>query len=100
MIKMTYCLPYKKEDHTTAILFIDVQLEKINPHVSFDRDQDLLEMIWILHAARVESGNGKVLDFELLVNQFGGLFKPDKEAKEEDVTLQAALSGQVRKPNY
>jgi hypothetical protein len=32
MIEMTYSLQYKYEDHTTAILFIDAQLEKINAH--------------------------------------------------------------------
>ncbi len=54
MIEMTYGLPYtsKHEDHTTAILFIDAQLEKINAHASFAREQDRLEMIRILHAAR------------------------------------------------
>ncbi len=44
-------------------------------------------MIPILHAARVESGNEKTLDLELLFNQVGGIFKPDEEAKEEDRTL-------------
>jgi hypothetical protein len=53
MIEMIYCLPYKYEDHTTAILFIDSQLERINPHASFAREEDLLEMIRILHSARV-----------------------------------------------
>jgi hypothetical protein len=48
----------------------------------------------------VESGNGKVLDLELLLNQVGGIFKPDKEGLEEDVTLQAALSAQVHKTIY
>ena len=86
MIEMTYCLPYKYEDHTTAIKFIDAQLEKINSHASFAREQDWLEMIRILQPARVESGNGKVLDLELLLNQVGGIFKPDKEGTEEDVT--------------
>ncbi len=58
-------------------------------------------MIRILHAARVESGYGKVLDLELLLNQVEGIFKPDKEGMmEEDVTLQAALSAQVCKTNY
>ncbi len=49
------------EDHTTAILFIDAQLEKINTHASIIREEDWLEMIRILHAARVESANGKNL---------------------------------------
>ncbi len=48
-------------------------------------------MIRILHAAREESENGKVLDLELLLNQVGGVFKPDQEGTKEDVTLQAAL---------
>jgi hypothetical protein len=65
MIEMTYCLPYKYKDHTTAILFIDAQLEKIIAHASFAREEDRLEMIRTLHAARVESGNGRVLDLEL-----------------------------------
>jgi hypothetical protein len=91
MIKMTYCLQYKYQDHTTAILFSGVQLEKINAHASFAREQDRLEMIRILHAARVESGNGRVLDLELLLKQVGGISKPDEDGPEEDITLQAAL---------
>jgi hypothetical protein len=59
MIKMTYCLQYKYEDHTTAILFIDAQLERINTHASFAREKDQLEMIRTLHSARVESRGGK-----------------------------------------
>jgi hypothetical protein len=54
-------------------------------------------MIRILHAARLESGNGKMLDLELLLNQVGGIFKPDEE---KDVTLQAALLAQVCRPDY
>ena len=57
-------------------------------------------MIRVLYAARVESGNGKILDLELLLNQIGGLFKPDEEAPENDDSLQVALSAQVRKTNY
>jgi hypothetical protein len=34
-------------------------------------EQDRLEMIRILHAARVESGNGKKLNLALLLNQVG-----------------------------
>ena len=30
MVEMAYGLPYKEDDHTTAMQFIDVQLEKIN----------------------------------------------------------------------
>jgi hypothetical protein len=52
-------------------------------------------MIRILHAAHVESGNGKKLDLELLLNQVWGTFKPDEKATEEDGTLQATLSAQL-----
>jgi hypothetical protein len=62
MVKMTYCLQYKHKDHTTTIMFIDAQLQKINSHASFAREQDRLEMMQILHAACVVSGNGKTLD--------------------------------------
>ena len=58
------------------------------------------EMIRVLHAARVESENGKILGLELLLNRIGGIFKPDEEAPEDDDTLQAALSAQVRRTNY
>ncbi len=34
----------------------------------------------------MESGNGKVLDLELLLNQVGGIFKLDEDCQEEDVT--------------
>ena len=37
MIEMIYCLQYKYKDHTTAIWFIDAQLERINTHASFAR---------------------------------------------------------------
>jgi hypothetical protein len=86
MIKMTYSLQHKYEGHMAAILFIDAQLEKINAHGSFAREQDLLEMIQILLAAHVESGNGKVLDLELLLNQVWGIFRPDDGGLEEDIT--------------
>jgi hypothetical protein len=52
-------------------MLFDAQLEKINLQASFAKEQDQLEMIRILHAARVESGNGKKLDLELLFNQVG-----------------------------
>ncbi len=48
----------------------------------------------------MESGNGKVLDLELLLNQVGGIFKPDEEVTEEFVSLLAVLSAQIRKQNY
>ena len=71
MVEMAYGLPYKDEDHMTAIQFIDVQLEKINSQAVFGREQDRLEMIRVLHAARVEAGNGKDLDMEILLKQVG-----------------------------
>ena len=52
----------------------------------------MLEMIRILHAAREETGDGKDLDLELLLNQIGGIFKLGEEATENDESLQAALS--------
>ncbi len=61
MIKLNYCLQYKYagEDHTTAILFIDAQLEKINAHASFTREEDRLEMIQTLHAAQQNNEKGR-----------------------------------------
>ncbi len=76
MIEMIYGLQYKYEDNTTAIRFIDAQLERINAHASFAREEDRLEMIWTLHSPRVEYGDGKILDLEILLNQVGGIFKP------------------------
>ena len=40
MIEMVYGLSYKEDDHTTAIMFIDAQLEKINSQAVFAREQD------------------------------------------------------------
>ena len=71
MVEMAHGLPYKEEDHTTAIQFIDAQLEKINSQAVFGREQDRLEMIRILHAASVDAGNGRDLDMEILLNQVG-----------------------------
>ena len=68
MVEMAYGLPYKEDDHTTAIQFIDAQLEKINSQAVFGWEQDRLEMIRVLHAARVEAGDGKDLDMEILLN--------------------------------
>ena len=63
MIEMAYAQPYglsyNQDDHTTAIMFINAQLEKINSQAVFAREQDRLEMIRILHAARVEAGDEK-----------------------------------------
>ncbi len=42
MVEMTYGLQYKYEDHTTASMFIDAQLENVNSHASFAREQDRL----------------------------------------------------------
>jgi hypothetical protein len=55
MVEMVCCLPYKYEDHTPAINLIDAQLEKINSWVIFAREQDRLELMRILHAARVDT---------------------------------------------
>ena len=40
------------------------------------------------------------MDLGLLLNQIGDIFKPDEEATENDESLQAALSAQVRRSNY
>ena len=53
-----------------------------------------------MHAARVEAGDGKDLDLELLLNLIGVIFKPDEEATKNDKSLQAVLSAQFRKSNY
>ena len=99
MVEMAFGLQYKHDDHTTAIQFIDAQLEKINSQAVFAREQDLPEMIRILHAAGVEADNGKDLDMEILLNLIGEVFKPEDEAAGDEESLQAALSAQVRKPN-
>ena len=39
----------------------------------------------ILHTSRVDSGNGKNLDLEILLNQIGGIFKSEDEAPVEDI---------------
>ena len=80
--------------------FIDAQLEKINSQAVFAREQDRLEMIRTLHAARVDADNGTILDMEILLNLIGGIFKPDEEAAVDDESLQAAMSAQIRKTNY
>ena len=93
-------MQYKHDDYTTAINLIDAQLEKINAQAVFPSQQDGLEMKRVLHSARVESGNGLILDLKLLLNLIGGIFRPDEEALENDESLQATLSAQVRKTNY
>ena len=57
-------------------------------------------MIRVLHAARVEAGNGKDLDMEILRNQVGGIFKPKEEAASNEDSLQAALYANVQRLNY
>ncbi len=59
----------------------------------FEREQHQLEMIRMSHAEHIEAGKGKVLGLELLLNQIGGIFKPD-EMTEEANTIQAVLSAQ------
>lgn len=63
----------------------------------FVREQDLLEFFY---ATCVDSGNGKNLDLELLLNKIGEIFKPNGEAPEEDESLQVTLSAQVCKTKY
>ncbi len=59
-------------------------------------------MIRVLHASRVESGNGKKLDLELfkLFNQVSRISKPNKEAPEDNGSLQSVQLAQVCKTNY
>ncbi len=97
---MNVPVAFLRVDAVTAITFIDAQLEKINLQALFAKEQEWLEMIWILHAAYVDSGKGKKLGLELLFNQMGGVFKPDEEVLVEDDSLQAAPSAQVRKTNF
>ena len=78
-------MPYKHDDHTPAINLIDAQLGKINAQAVFARELERLEMIRVLHAVRAESGNGKILDLELLLNQIGGIFKPGEESPETTI---------------
>ena len=68
MAEMDYGSQYKHKDHITAIMFIDAQLKKINSQGTFAMEQDWLEMPVkkISQAARVEYGEGKKLDLELL----------------------------------
>ncbi len=54
-------------------------------------------MIRILHAARVESGNGKMLDLELLLNQVGGIFNQDTDKLTQFVLDMKAEKGSMRK---
>ena len=100
MVEMANCLPYKEDDHTTAIQFIDAQLERINSQAVFGREQDILEMIRVLHAARLEAGNGKDLGMKILLIQVGEIFKPEEEAAGDEDSLQATLSANVRRPTY
>ncbi len=40
------------------------------------------------------------MDLEILLNQVGGIFKPEDENPDDDTTLQAALSSQACKRHY
>ena len=54
-------------------------------------------MIRVLHAARVEAGNGKDLDMEILLNQVGRIFNAEDEAASNEDSLQAARSANVQR---
>ena len=64
----------------------------INSQTVFGRDHERLEMTRILHAARVEAGNGKDLDMEILLNQVGCIFKAEEEAASNAVFQKTAAS--------
>ena len=89
MIEMAYGLPSMPTTWQQLILSMCNRKGSIG---TFAREQDRLEVIRISHAARVDPGNDKTLDLELLLNQIGGIFKPDDEAPWDDDILQVALS--------
>ena len=57
-------------------------------------------MIWILNEERVEYSKGQLLDLVLLLNRICSIFKPIEEEAQEDESLQAALTAQIRKSEY
>ena len=57
-------------------------------------------MIWILNEERVKYSKGKLLDLVLLLNRICSIFKPIEEEAQEDESLQAALTAQIRKSEY
>jgi hypothetical protein len=100
MVEMAYGLPYKHEDSTVAINIVNAQLELDLSQAPFAKEQERFEMMRILNDERVEYSKGKVLDLELLLNRIGSVFKPIEDETQEDESLQAALSAQVRKNVY
>ena len=100
MVEMAYGLPYKHEDSTGAINLVDAQLEQDRSQSPFARDQDWFEMMRMLNEELVEYSKGKTLNFELLLNRIGSIFKPIEEEAQEDETLQAALTAQICKSEY
>ena len=97
---MAYGLPYTHGDSTVAINLDDAQLEQDLSQSPFARDQDWFEMMRILNEERIEYSKGKTLDLELLLNRIGSIFKPIEEEAQEDESLQAALTAQIRKSAY
>ncbi len=96
---MFYGLPYKSEDYTTALQLINEQW-KINLQANFARERDRLEAIRVLYAAHLQAENGHKLDLRLLLDQLGGVFRPEEVTPEDEGSLHAVLLAQVRKPNY
>ena len=101
MVEMAYGLQYKHDNHTTAINLIDVQLEKIDSQVTFAREQDRLEMIRELHAARVES-----LEMERFCTlnycsiRSGEYSNPMKRQQKMTIHYKRHYLLKVRKTNY
>ena len=100
MVEMAYDLPCKHEDSTVAINLVNAQLEQDLSQSPFARDQDQFEMMRKLNEECVEYSKGKSLDLEKLLNKIGSIFKPIEEEAQEDESLQAALTAQIRKGKY
>jgi hypothetical protein len=102
MVEMAYGPLYKQECSTVAINIVDAHLEQDLSQSPFDRNQDRFEMIRILNEERVEYSKGKWLDLEFLLNRLGSIFKPieDEAPGQEDESLQAAHTAQIRKSEY
>jgi hypothetical protein len=97
MVEMAYGLPYKHKDSTVALNLLDAQLEQDLSQSPFAREQERFEMMRILNKEHVEYSKGKSLDLELLLDRIGSIFKPIEEEAQEDESLQAALTAQIRK---
>ncbi len=87
-----------------AINIVNAQLEQDLPQMPFAREQDRFEMMLLLNEERVEYSKGKLLDLELLLNTKScticSIFKPIEKEAQEDESLHAAPTAQIRKSEY